>query len=158
MIAKRSALILESFVIVDNNCSIVVPEVPIEFLPIIETEGFPIGIDFRIEKENNVERYRIFVSVEINNSTDKKNGYSIAVNGMGFFSFDTNTKIDENEKNQLLEYSGLSICITNLRSFITNQTSYYPWGSFTFHAVDVRALLKEKKELEEKEDDKSQIN
>lgn len=147
MIAKRSALILESFVILDSNCSIVVPEVPTEFLPITETEGFPIDIDFRIEKENDIERYRIFVSLEINNCAEKKNGYSLAVNGMGFFSFNENAKIEDNEKIQLLEYSGLSICITNLRSFITNQTSYFPFGSFTFHAVDVQALLKEKNEI-----------
>ena len=151
MIAKRSALILESFVIVNNSCSIVVPNEPIEFQPITDSENFPIEIEFSLEKENNADRYKIFISLEINNCDDKKNGYSIAVNGVGFFSFDEAAKIDENEKVQFLESSGLSICITNLRSFITNLTSYYSWGSFTFHAVDVIALLKDKKEADEKE-------
>jgi len=151
MIAKRSALILESFVIVNNSCSIVVPNEPIEFQPITDSENFPIEIEFSLEKENNADRYKIFISLEINNCDDKKNGYSIAVNGVGFFSFDEAAKIDENEKVQFLESSGLSICITNLRSFITNLTSYYSWGSFTFHAVDVFALLKDKKEADEKE-------
>ena len=152
MIAKRSELVLESFVIVDSHCSIVVPNEPIEFQPITETENFPIEIDFSLEKENDVDRYRIFVSLEINNCTDKKNGYSIAVNGIGFFSFDETAKIDDNEKAQFVEVSGLSICITNLRSYISNLTSYYPWGSFTFHAIDINALLKDKKEAEEKEE------
>lgn len=152
MIAKRSVLKLESFSILDSKCSIVLPNEPIEFQPIADTETFPVEIDFRLEKENDVERYRIFVSLEINNCTDKKNGYSIAVSGMGFFSIDETEQIEEKDKIQLLESSGLSICITNLRSYITNQTSYYPWGSFTFHAIDVHALLKEKKEQEEKEE------
>jgi preprotein translocase subunit SecB len=151
MIAKRSELILESFVIVDSNCSIVVPEEPIEFHPITDTESLPVEIDFRIEKEVDSERYRIIVSLEVNNCADKKNGYSITANGMGFFSFDPNANLNETEKAQFLEMSGLSICITNLRSFVTNLTAYYPWGSFTFHAVDVVAMLKDKKEAEEKE-------
>lgn len=152
MIAKRSELILESFVVVDCNCSIVVPEEAIEFHPITDTENFPVDIDFRIEKEVDSERYRIIVSLEINNCTDKKNGYSITANGMGFFSFESNASLSESEKAQFLEMSGLSICVTNLRSFITNITAYYPWGSFTFHAVDIVALLKDKKEAEEKEE------
>lgn len=155
MIAKRSTLILESFIIVESNCSIVVPEELIEFHPIADTDSFPIDIDFRIEKENEAERYRIFISLEINNCTEKKNGYSISVNGVGFFSFDELAEFEENGKVQFLESSGLSICITNLRSFITNLTSYYPWGSFTFHAVDVQALLKDKQAELAKEETKN---
>ena len=157
MIAKRSEIILERFVIVDSNCSIVVPKEPIEFNPIVNTDSFPIEIDFRIEKDVDDEKYRIIVFLEINNSAEKQNGYSIVAHGMSFFSFDTNAKIDENDKAQLLEISGLSICITNLRSFITNLTSYYPWGSFTFHAIDVQALLKDKKVEEEEKSKNEQL-
>ena len=148
MVAKQSAIVLESFVIMDSKCAIILSD-SADFQPIETTRNFPIEIDFHIEKENNTERYRIFTKVEINNGIEKESGYSISTKGLGFFSFDQSKPIDENEKLQLLEYSGLSICITNLRSYIANQTSYFPWGNFTFHSVDVSDLLSEKNKEEQ---------
>jgi preprotein translocase subunit SecB len=104
-----------------------------------------------LEQENDTGRFRIVISVELNNSQEKQPGYSFAITGMGFFKFGEDTNLTEEQKIQILQISGLSICITNIRSYITNQTSYFPWGSFTFHAVDINALLNDKKESEEKE-------
>jgi preprotein translocase subunit SecB len=151
MIAKKSDLILENFVIVESHLSLVIPNEQGSFQPLIATEAFPVLIDFRLEQENDTGRFRIVISVELNNSQEKQPGYSFAITGMGFFKFGEDTNLTEEQKIQILQISGLSICITNIRSYITNQTSYFPWGSFTFHAVDINALLNDKKEAEEKE-------
>ena len=88
--------------------------------------------------------------VKINEKTEEyKPGYSIGVTGIGFFEFDKETKLTEDQRIQMLQNSALSICITNLRSYISNQTSYFPWGSFSFHAVDIQDLLISKEKSSE---------
>ena len=103
-----------------------------------------MDIDFNIEQDNNAELFRIVATVQMNNYKEKKPGYSITATGMAFFSFAPESSLTEDQKTQMLQTSGLSICITNLRAYVANQTSYFPWGSFSFHAVDIQALLKEK--------------
>jgi hypothetical protein len=45
----------------------------------------------------------------------------------------------------MILFSGVSICITNLRAFIANLTSSYPLGRFNFPAIDVNDLIQKKK-------------
>ncbi len=148
MIAKRSDLILERFVVVESNLSLIISEETTDLKPDDVLNSYPVDIDFRLEQDNNIELYRIVTEIEINNCENKKPGYSIAVTGMGFFKFSPDTKLNEEQKVQMLQTSGLSICVTNLRSFIANQTSYLPWGSYSFYAVDIHALLEEKQKGE----------
>lgn len=145
MIAQRSELILKNYVIVESKVSIVFPEGDqVEFDPIVATDEYPININFELEKRNDEDVYRIITFVKINDCEDKKPGYSIAATGIGFFAFPVDSSLTDEEKHQMLHISGLSICITNTRLFIKNLTSYYPWGGFSFHAVDINSLLSEK--------------
>ncbi len=144
MIAKRSDLTLNNFVIVDSRLSFIISDEQTNVEPIEMLNSYPVDIDFNIEQDNNAELFRIVTTVQINNCKEKKPGYSIAATGMGFFSFAPESSLTEDHKIQMLQTSGLSICITNLRAYIANQTSYLPWSSFSFHAVDIQALLKEK--------------
>jgi len=144
MIAKRSDLILDNFVIFESNLSLIIPIEQTDIQPINLLNSYPVDVDFSLEQDNNVELYRIVVTIKINFCENKEPGYSILVTGMGFFKFSQDTKLNEDQKIQMLQTSGLSICITNLRSYIANQTSYFPWGSFSFHAVDIQHLLEEK--------------
>jgi preprotein translocase subunit SecB len=148
MIAQRSDLILERFVVVESHLSMIISEDITDLKPDNIQNSYPVDIDFSLEQDNYVDLYRIVTAIEINNCENKKPGYSIAVTGMGFFKFSPDTKLNEEQKVQMLQTSGLSICITNLRSYIANQTSYLPWGSYSFYAVDVQALLKEKQKRE----------
>jgi hypothetical protein len=148
MIAKKSDLILERFVVIESRFSMIITEDSTDLKPDDILNTYPVDIDFSLEQDNNVELYRIVTEIEINNCENKKSGYSIAVTGLGFFKFSPDTKLNEDQKIQMLQTSALSICITNLRSFIANQTSYLPWGSYTFHAVDIQALLEEKQKGE----------
>jgi len=149
MIAQRSELILKNFVIVDSKVAITFPEDDqVEFNPIDVTDELPVNINFEMEKKNDEDFYRIMTYVKINDCDDKKPGYSILATGIGFFKFPSDSNLDDNTKIQMLKTSGLSICITNIRLFIINQTSYFPWGSFSFHAVDINSLLEDKQKQE----------
>jgi len=148
MIAKRSELVLKSFAILKSSVEIQTPhsEDKAEFDPIKETDSCPVDIEYKIEKNTNKEFFRILADVRINCSDDPneiKPGYSISVSSVAFFEFIE--ELEKNEKDMLLSISGLSICITNIRQYIINQTSYFPWGPFSFHAVDVNSLILEKK-------------
>jgi len=145
MIAKKSDLINFKFVIVESHLSFILPTEDEENNPLDILNSYPVDIDFSIEKDITEEIFRIVASVNINaNNEDNKPGYSIAATGICFFEFDKATELSEEQKVQMLQISGLSICITNLRSYIANQTSYFPWGSYSFYAVDVQDLLKSK--------------
>ena len=144
MIAKRSDLVLNNFVIVDSRLSFILSDEQTNTETIEMLNSYPVDIDFNIEQDNNAELFRIVATVQMNNYKEKKPGYSIAATGMAFFSFAPESSLTEDQKIQMLQTSGLSICITNLRAYVANQTSYFPWGSFSFHAVDIQALLKEK--------------
>lgn len=144
MIAKRSDLILENFVIVESQLSLIIPTEQLGVMPVEIFNLYPVDIDFNLERDNNVELYRLVTTVQINNCEEKKPGYSIMTTGMGFFKFSPECGLTLDQKMQLLQVSGLSICITNLRAYIANQTSYFPWGSYSFHAVDINALLEGK--------------
>lgn len=144
MIAQRSDILLERFVVVDSHLSMMISEGSTGLMPEDILNSYPVDIDFNLEKDKDIEIYRIVTTIEINNCGNKKPGYSIAVTGIGFFKFSPDTKLPDEQKVQMLQTSGLSICITNIRSFIANQTSYMPWGVFSFYAVDIHALLKEK--------------
>ena len=90
--------------------------------PIDILNSYPVDITFVLN------RYRgdlqIVASVNINvNNEENMPGYSITTTGM-CFEFDK-TAVLSKDQNQMLQISGLSICITNLRSYIANQTSYF---------------------------------
>ena len=146
MIAQKSDLILINFAVVDSKVSFVDKGLqgnedinPLEIL-----EKYPVDIDFELSKDESSNVYRVVTRIQVNNSEKSEAGYSINVTGLGFFSFDKNSELNEEQKSQLLQISGLSICITNLRLYIANQTSYFPWGPYSFHAVDIQKLLSEK--------------
>lgn len=144
MITKRSDLILDNFIIVESQLLFIIQNEQSEISTLELLNSYPVDIDFSLEQDNNEEFYRIVVTAKINFCDSKEPGYSIFVTGMGFFKFLQETILNEKQKIHMLQTSGLSICITNLRSFIANQTSYFPWGSFSFHAVDIQHLLEEK--------------
>jgi len=144
MIARKSALILENFVIVDSHISLIVANEKLNTGVVEILNSYPVEIDFSIEEDSNDELFRIVTTIEINNKEERNPGYSILVTGMSFFKFENHTPLPDNQRKQMLQVSGLSICIANIRSYIANQTSYYPWGSFSFHAIDIQHLLEEK--------------
>lgn len=141
MIAKRSKLDLLSTDILNSN--IVFHPNTLKGGDVLQKMSkCPVNIDFEI-KSNEEGLYYVFVTIEINNEESTDFGYSINVTGASVFEFEEG--ISEKEKNDLIS-SGVNITITNLRGYINTVTSYYPLGSFSFHSIDMRALLEAKAE------------
>lgn len=113
---------------------------------ITKMKDIPVDIDFDV-KTNNEGDIFVFSNVEINNDDDADYGYSIFVAGITSFTFAEDT--DENDRKSLIG-SAVNISITNLRNYITNATSYYPLGSFSFHSIDMKALFEAKSEQKRK--------
>ena len=139
MITKKSPLILDSFNILNSKCEIIhSDDSSIDLLE--NTKSMPVDIDFSIAS-NEDDSILVFTKVEINNADNPLPGYSIFAEGVGLFHFEAS--LTEDEKKQLVN-SSINICITNIRSYINTITSFYILGRFSFHAVDMPALLKSK--------------
>ena len=145
MIVTKSPLLLKSFTVLNSSC---------HTIPFSEMEGgasfketqdkYAIDLDFGIKKEKLSGQTLIFVKLSIN--PEKNPGYSIFAEGVGIFSFDETEELSEKDKRGLIQYSAVSICITNVRSFVANMTAYSPFGIYNFPSIDMNALLKQKSE------------
>jgi preprotein translocase subunit SecB len=134
----ESSLRLLDFVIVESQCTYNASDENAELMQI--QNSYPVDIDFDIRQSTDKNNYCIEIFVSINE--EKKEGYSIKVTGLGFFSIQ-DIEIEE-EIEKLINYSAINICIANLRSYIANMTSYYPMGKYLFHSIDMPKLIKAK--------------
>lgn len=139
METKESPLILKQFDILSSKCDLVPTNDPTVNL-LIETKKMPVDIDFFM-KQNEDGSFYLFTKVSINQGEDQKPGYSIYTEGVGLFDFQPELSAEEKSK---YYNSGVNICIGNLRQYICAITSYYPLGRFSFHSIDMPALLKSK--------------
>lgn len=150
MIAVESSLKLISSDIFQSDISYI----PNSDLPqreiIKKMRGLPIDIDFDIKKNKDGSIF-VFSSVQINNHDDANFGYSIFVSGITAFTFAEGT--EEDEKKSLIG-SAVNISITNLRNYISNSTSYFPLGSFSFHSIDMKSLFESKAREKKKQQKK----
>jgi len=143
MIATKSPLFLREFTILKSICEVIpFAEDNVDIKSVLA--NYPIDIDFgrQDDAENNINA--VYVKVTIN--PEKCPGYSIYVEGVGIFSFEEKANLSSDEKNSLIQYSGVTICITNLRAYVANITAYYPFGKFNFATIDMIDLMKQKKE------------
>lgn len=138
MKAQKSPLEIIDFAIISSNISYINSSNQKKEIKTKDTNF--VDIDFDILRSSNKTDFKIILKIKINeNGTE---GYGINVTAIGIFSIKTIT--DEKEIASLINYSALSICIGNVRSFIANTTSYYPNGKYLFHSIDMNELFKEK--------------
>lgn len=141
MIAKESCLILQRFDILKSSCQCVFDDDEnVDLLDV--TQKYPVDIDFKIQTDNKGS-FLIFVQIDINAGDNPEPGYSISASGVGLFKLSQEVP---QEKVQGYVNSGVNICITNLRAYVNTMTSFYPLGRFSFHSIDMPALLKSKEE------------
>lgn len=108
-------------------------------------EKYELDFDFVVQISPNGEHF-IFTKIHINGGETRLSGYTIFVEAVSVFEFDSNCKLSEAEKDELILISGLSMAIHNLRMYISNATTYSPLGKFDLPALDVRAILDRKRE------------
>ena len=117
MIVKESPLILNEFLLLKSNYEFIEPKTKdgININDVYNT--YLVDIDYSIQGDEN--HANIFVKVEVNNAEYKECGYSLMVEGVGIFGFDEDSNLDKEEKGNLVFYSAISICISNLRAILT---------------------------------------
>ncbi|MDL2255182.1 hypothetical protein LJC44_03210 [Parabacteroides sp. OttesenSCG-928-G06] len=145
MIAKKSSLCLNEFVVLKSQIEYCVVESDdLEYLDVIKDKQleYPIDIDYNIHEDADSKVVAVHVKVVVNE--EEKPGYYVYAEGVGMFSFIEDEELDDKAKAELITYSGISMCITNLRSYIANVTSYYPFGKFSFPAIDMNDLIGQK--------------
>lgn len=138
MEVKTSEMKFKGFTVLESSCewNMVDPK-DMSNISMIQ-DSYPIDLSLNVNYDPNQNATFIFLTLNINN--EKKTGYSIHVNCCGIFSFDKDCMLSEEEQHALLQNSGTSICITNLRSYIAEITAYYPMGKYNFPLVDLQSL------------------
>lgn len=139
MIVKESLLKFDNFAVLDTICHYNHGEE----LSNDHLYSYPVDVDFDILSHKNENIFKIIVSVRIN--SERKSGYTISVLAATFFRIAG--EITEQEKINLLQYSGVQMAIANLRSYIESITSYYPLGKYILPTFDLQDLINRKSEM-----------
>lgn len=143
MEAIKSPLILKNFTILNSTCEVT----PIEATNNGNFEDiqnqYAIDIDFGIQENEENKVILVFSKVSIN--PNKEPGYYIDVEGVGVFDFDESFNLSFEDKKTYIQHSAINICITNIRAFVANTTSYFPFGRFNFAAINMNDLLEKKR-------------
>lgn len=142
MIAKESSLILDNFYILKSDCTFI-PEKKASKNLYENVKKYPVDIDFDVQEINEKGIFFIFVNVKINHEEEVKEGYSLSIEGVGRFTLKNHNNMSKENISSLIN-SGISICVTSIRAYLANLTSYYPLGSFYFHSIDMNELIEAK--------------
>ena len=147
---QKAPLVLKEFYILESNYQFNEPgNVEINVDEIFDQ--YPIDFDFTINKQKNGDFF-LHTKISINQPIDDKAfpGYLISVESLSVLNFKENSNLSEKQRKDFLFMSGLSIAINNLRAYILNLTSYYPFGRYQLPAIDMVQLHKDKSELVKK--------
>jgi preprotein translocase subunit SecB len=148
MIVKRSLLDLSEFVLIEQEFKFIQPENQTEVEAVFDQ--YVIDIDFSINTPDEVH-FQILVKISIN-PDQQLPGYCITSTGVGFFDFSRTPSINQQEKRDFLQFSGISICINQLRGIMAALTANAPFGKYLLPAIDVNDLLKQKVDSLKKKD------
>ena len=105
--------------------------------------SYELDIDFALpEQEDHITR--VFIKASINQGKVVLPGYSIFAEGVAFFKLASDANLTNEDRNNLLHYSAVSIALNGLRGFISSLTANAPLGRYILPSIDVNALFKEK--------------
>ena len=144
MILQKAPLVLKDFYVLETLYQYSEPdgeEIDINTL----FDEYLINFDFRISVQEN-EEYHLYTKIAVNEPVDNnvQPGYMISVHSISILSIANDTDLTDQQKNDYLMMSGLSIAINNLRAYIMNLTSYYPLGRYQLPAIDMVKLHQDK--------------
>lgn len=153
----KSPLILDEFFIINSNYKFIEPENENEDLKVFFNE-YEIDIDFIVRSIPNEENKFIILSkVNINQNENPIAGYSLFAESVCFYTFDSESELNDTEKSDMLWHSGVSMSINSLRNFISSTTSFCPLGKYTLPSIDLTSLLQEKKKILNKKKETKKI-
>lgn len=144
MKAKPSALRIEQFTVLNASLkTILTQNVNSEDLNDV-LQKLSIDIDFdvlNLKKDDLNDKCMISVTIKINES--EETGYCMEVEAAGVFYFGKEADLTQKDKKNLI-YSGISMCITNIRNYMVSMTSFSAWGAYVLPPIDMNDLLKQK--------------
>jgi hypothetical protein len=152
MKVKKAPLIFHDFFVLDTKYKFNEPEkgkINIREL----FDSYELDFDFMAKEQEDGEIF-LFTKIHINEIENPLPGYIIFLEGLSIFSFDETVQLSEKEISDYIYVSGLSICINNIRTYLTNTTSSYPFGKYQLPAIDVGELHKDKAKIEKKKSKK----
>ncbi|MDQ3111314.1 MAG: hypothetical protein M3R17_15615 [Bacteroidota bacterium] len=138
-----SPLEVVDFSIINSLYKFVQPEPGIDVLEIMTT--YELDVNYRFETEKNF--WQVFVKIAVNQIEGPKPGYCIFAEGVTFFQFNALSKLNENEKRILMNYSALPMAIHCVRGYIANLTAGGPYGKYLFPLIDLNDLMRQKELL-----------
>ena len=149
-IAKSNLELIE-FVITTCNYKFIEPQEEVDIREVLNK--YEIEIDFGkrdIKTEKQAILFNVVVKTTINQTDNPQPGYQIFAEGISVFRLQHPEKLEDKTLSNLKNISALSIAINNLRNYITNMTTYGPFGKYIFPAVDINQLIRKKIENQNK--------
>lgn len=143
---QKAPLVLKEFFVLESNYQFNDPgDVELNIREVFDE--YTIDFDFRVNKEDN-EDYYLYTKIAINQPVDNTAlpGYLISLESLTVLNFNTESELNDKQRKDFIYMSGLSIAINNLRAYILNLTSYYPFGRYQLPAIDMVQLHKDKRE------------
>ncbi len=152
---KPSQLELKEFVVLDFHYDFSHFEKELS-IPELFKE-YTYDLDFAI-RATDASLIQIFVKSSINHGHSALlPGYSLKVECMGIFSINNPDDIkSEEERETLLVNSGLVMTISYLRTFLAGITGHFPLGRLLFPSIDLKDLMRQKREKITDSDPKSE--
>lgn len=145
MKVAESNLELVEFVILNSNYKFIDPKQEINIRE--NFSKYEVEMDFGkrdIKTEEEEHLFNVIIKVNVNQTNQPQPGYQMLVEGINVFRIKNTGEIDDRTLTNLKNISALSISINNLRNYITNMTTYGPFGKYILPAVDVNHLIKQK--------------
>lgn len=146
-LAKKSALELLDFSITESQYKFVPPTDESRRTAIDDTFGkYDVHIDYMLRSQDEQHialRLKVVINPEEENKDDVLAGYRLLVEGAAIFSLKEKELSDEELRN-LINFSSISILVSNVRGYIANLTAYAPFGKYILPTIDVRSLISEK--------------
>ncbi|MGQ1946046.1 hypothetical protein ACT3CD_02945 [Geofilum sp. OHC36d9] len=151
MKASKSPLILNNFFLLNLDYQFNQPSGKSKINLLELADKYNLDIDFSFQKLDD-ETFQLFTKIGVNDIEKPSFGYILFIEGVCVFSFDKKVKLSEQDKSNLLHFSGLNICINSLRNILATTTSNGPFGRYILPSIDVNLLLddKHKQTLENK--------
>jgi len=152
MKVAESNLELVEFVITNSNYKFIDPREEVNIREIFSKYEIEMDFDKRdIKTEDKEHIFNVIIKGQINQTDQPLPGYQILAEGISVFRIKNPGEINDKTLTNLKNISALSISINNLRNYITNMTTYGPFGKFIFPAIDVNQLIKEKIESQKQD-------
>lgn len=152
MKAHKSPLILDNFFLLNLDYQFRQPDSKPKTNVLDLVDSYNIEIDFAFQNLDK-ETFQLFTKIGVNDIEEPLSGYILFIEGVCIFSFDKQFELSEQNKSNLLHFSGLNICINSLRNILSTTTANGPFGRYTLPSINVNVLLDDKHKQTAKEHD-----